>query len=617
MNDPLIGSQIAGYRIEREIGRGGMASVYFAWDTKNDRPVALKVMDERYRDTPAYVARFEREAQSIAAWDQPNIVKVYDAGHEGSIYYYAMEYIRGLDLAQLLRQYLDARRLMPYNEVVRIGWAVADALDYAHAHGVIHRDVKPSNVLISVDGRVLLSDFGLVMNVDRGTMGETFGSPAYIAPEQARSSAGAVPQSDNYAMGVMLYEMLTGQVPFYDSSPAALALKHLTEEPPRPRALNPRLNPAVEAVLLRALRKQPAERYATGREMMSALERALAPELRGPEAGVPLPAAETVPAPVAPPRPAPAASPATGPQPRPRTEVAPARPYPPATAATQVREVAAAPTQAAQRAAPSAATASPAGAPPYGAGTSPGGYSPAAGSIPPYAPPRRRGWPGFGCFLAGLLAVVILAVLAGAAISAWQTGAGLPAFLQPLRAAFYPPAVTLSPTATATLAPTATPRPSLTPTAFLLTATPVPPTAAPPDNTATPPPPTATETPAPVYTLLLAKNNHDAGFVLKNTGNEAMPFKTLELYDTSNHLLVPSTTWEVDTLQPGDCVGLWVTTTKPALPPGAKCSIVGRLLAVTPDQVFWTAPMEIHYDGHRVALCQPDDKTCAFDTQPK
>src|SRR5512143_1824288 len=279
MNDPLNGKQVGGYRVERLLGRGGMASVFFAWDTRNDRPVALKVMDERYRDTPADVDRFIKEAQASASWNHSNIVRVFDAGEESGIYYYAMEFIRGMDLSQLLRQYLDAGQLMPYNEVVRSGWAIANALDFAHANGIIHRDVKPSNVLISVDGRILLSDFGLVMDVNRGTMGETFGSPAYISPEQARSSAGAVPQSDLYSLGVMLYEMLIGVVPFYDSSPAALALKHLTEEPPRPRSLNPRLSSGVEAVLLRALRKQPSERYATGREMMLALEHALNPEL--------------------------------------------------------------------------------------------------------------------------------------------------------------------------------------------------------------------------------------------------------------------------------------------------------------------------------------------------
>ncbi len=196
MNDPLIGRQIGKYRVERLLGRGGMASVYFAWDTKNNRAVALKVMDERYRDDPVFVNRFTQEAQTIASWDHLNIINVFDAGEEDGIYYYAMEFIRGMDLAQLLRQYLDAGQLMPYNEVVRIGWAIANALDFAHANGIIHRDVKPSNVLISVDGRILLSDFGLVMDMSRGTMGEIFGSPAYISPEQARSSAGVVPQSD-------------------------------------------------------------------------------------------------------------------------------------------------------------------------------------------------------------------------------------------------------------------------------------------------------------------------------------------------------------------------------------------------------------------------------------
>jgi serine/threonine protein kinase len=182
-----------------------------------------------------------------------------------------MEYVQA-DLGQLIHLYTQRGELLPYEDVIRIGRAVSEALDYAHERGAVHRDVKPSNVLVAQDGRILLTDFGLVMQVDKKTRGEVFGSPHYIAPEQARRSAGAVPQSDLYSLGVVLYELLVGRLPFDDPSPAALALKHIGEPPPPPRQLNPDLSPAVEAVLLKALRKAPEERFQTGSELIYALE---------------------------------------------------------------------------------------------------------------------------------------------------------------------------------------------------------------------------------------------------------------------------------------------------------------------------------------------------------
>jgi len=159
--------------------------------------------------------------------------------------------------------------------VLRIGKAVAEALDYAHRKGVVHRDVKPSNILVGRDGRVVLTDFGLALDVEQGSLGEVFGSSRYIAPEQARRSSGAVPQSDLYSLGVVLYEMLTGSAPFDDPSPTAVALQHVTLAPPPPRSINPKLNAETEAVLLKALSKSPKDRYKTGGELIAALERAL------------------------------------------------------------------------------------------------------------------------------------------------------------------------------------------------------------------------------------------------------------------------------------------------------------------------------------------------------
>jgi hypothetical protein len=276
MEDPLIGRQISSYRLERVIGRGGMAQVYLAEDVHLKRPVALKVIDTRFRGNPGYARRFVQEARVIARWRHEHIVQVYYADEVEGLFYFAMEYIEGLELGSLLKQYHAEGERIPAADVVRIGRAVAKALDYAHKKNVIHRDVKPSNILIANDGRVVLADFGLALDVEQGSVGETFGSAHYIAPEQARRSSDAVPQSDLYALGVILYEMLTGAVPFDDPSPTALAIQHLTLQPPSPRQRNPALNAATEAVLLKALAKKPAERYQSGRELIDALEEAMA-----------------------------------------------------------------------------------------------------------------------------------------------------------------------------------------------------------------------------------------------------------------------------------------------------------------------------------------------------
>lgn len=275
IDDPLIGRQLANFRVERVLGRGGMAQVYYGWDVRLERPVALKVIDTRYRAEPLYADRFLREARAVSTWRHENIVQVYYAGEEEGLYYYVMEHLPGRDLSAILAEYAAEQTYMPHEEVLRIGRAIADALDYAHERGVVHRDVKPSNVIVTDDGRVVLTDFGLAMEMGEGSSGEAFGTPRYISPEQARHSADAVPQSDLYSLGVILYEMLTGAVPFYDPSPTSMAIQHMTLPPPPPRTMNPDLNEATEVVLLRALRKRPAERYQSGRELIDDLAEAL------------------------------------------------------------------------------------------------------------------------------------------------------------------------------------------------------------------------------------------------------------------------------------------------------------------------------------------------------
>ncbi|MFZ0544942.1 MAG: protein kinase [Candidatus Promineifilaceae bacterium] len=278
VNNPLIGQQLANFRIERLIGRGGMAEVYYGHDLMLQRPVAIKVIDARLRSNASYAQRFVQEARTIAQWRHENIVQIYSAGEEDSLYYFVMEYIEGLDLSQLLAQYRADGTLIPQADALSIGRSIGKALDYAHQNGVIHRDIKPSNVMIDEKGRVALTDFGLALDVNQGSIGRAFGSAYYIAPEQARRSSDAIPQSDLYSLGVILYEMLTGSVPFDDPSPASLALQHLTAPPPSPRSVNPNLNQETEAVLLIALSKEAEERYPSGESLILALEKAMTPQ---------------------------------------------------------------------------------------------------------------------------------------------------------------------------------------------------------------------------------------------------------------------------------------------------------------------------------------------------
>jgi serine/threonine protein kinase len=275
VTDPLIGQQLDHFLVQQPLGRGGMARVYKGLDLSLKRPVAIKVIEESLRASANYAQRFEREAQSVANLKHPNIVTVFHFGKLENVYYLVMEYIDGADLDAILHNYENSGELMPHADVLRILDATASALDYAHRQGVIHRDVKPSNVMLERDGRPVLTDFGLALRQSEGTVGDTFGSPHYISPEQARSSANAVPQSDLYSLGVMAYELLTGEVPFDDPSPTALAMQHIMAQPPSPRAFNRNLSEQVERVLYKALAKEPKDRYQSGAEFSAALRQAI------------------------------------------------------------------------------------------------------------------------------------------------------------------------------------------------------------------------------------------------------------------------------------------------------------------------------------------------------
>ncbi len=276
-NDPLIGKQLGDYEIQGLLGQGGMARVYKGYDDRLDRYAAVKVIEPNLtspEEDDEYRERFQREARAIARLNHPRVVGVYQFNNLDKIYYMAMVFIEGQDLRHILKHYIKRGDSLSYKQIMQIVRDTAEALDYSHKQGVIHRDVKPSNIMIQEDGHAVLTDFGLALNAQEGTIGNTFGSVHYIAPEQAMSSAQAVAQSDLYSLGVVLYEMLVGRVPFEDVSAMTVALQHISDPPPPPRTLNPEIPQAVEDVVIKLLDKDPLKRYGTGAMLVEALETA-------------------------------------------------------------------------------------------------------------------------------------------------------------------------------------------------------------------------------------------------------------------------------------------------------------------------------------------------------
>ncbi len=276
--DPLVGTRIDEYRLEALLGSGGMARVYRAMDVNLNRAVAIKVIDTPYQSDAEYGRRFKHEAQAIAQLEHPHIVRLYRYGQSGELFYMAMQFIRGVNLNELLQIYQRAGQTVVPAEAARIIREVGEALDFAHSMGVIHRDVKSSNIIINQQGRVVLVDFGLAMLADQSPGGDALGSPHYLAPEQAVANGRITPQTDLYSLGIILYEMLTGQRPYSAPDPYALAQKHVHEPPPAPTALRPEISPAVEKVMLKVLSKNPRSRYQSGQALSDALELALLEE---------------------------------------------------------------------------------------------------------------------------------------------------------------------------------------------------------------------------------------------------------------------------------------------------------------------------------------------------
>lgn len=262
------------YELIQKIARGGMAEVYMAKDQLLDRPVALKVLFPELSVNVSFVERFRREAQAAANLSHPNIVSVFDWGEADNTYFIVMELVDGVTLSSLIK---DSGHLQP-DRAAHIAAEVAASLSFAHRHGVIHRDVKPSNVLITEDGQVKVTDFGIARAAtadgDLTQTGAVMGTATYIPPEQAQGLV-VDGRSDVYSLGVVLYEMLTGKVPFSGDSPLSIAYKHVREEPVHPRELIPEIPAALEAIVLKAMAKDPGARYQSAIEMREDLNRYL------------------------------------------------------------------------------------------------------------------------------------------------------------------------------------------------------------------------------------------------------------------------------------------------------------------------------------------------------
>lgn len=255
-----------------------MAIVYKAKDLLLNRIVTIKILREQFTADEEFVRRFRREAQSAASLSHTNIVSIYDVGKDGETEYIVMEYIEGQNLKDIIRNYAP----LSTEQTLDLGMQIAEAIRHAHEHHIIHRDIKPHNILVTEDGRIKVTDFGIARAVSAATMthtGDIVGSVHYLSPEQARGVQ-TNEQSDVYSLGIILYELLTGKVPYDGETPISIALKHLQELAVPPSKLNARVSPALENLVMRAIAKSPDQRYATAKDLLQ--------DLRKVQAGLPV-----------------------------------------------------------------------------------------------------------------------------------------------------------------------------------------------------------------------------------------------------------------------------------------------------------------------------------------
>jgi serine/threonine protein kinase len=275
MDNLQPGQMLGSYRIIGQIGQGGMAAVYKAYQPSMDRHVAIKVLPSQLAESKEFVKRFQQEARVIARLEHPHILPVFDYGESDGVAYFVMRYLE----SGTLKERMVARRPLPLNEIDRIFTQLTDALSYAHGHGVVHRDLKPANALVDSQGNLFLTDFGIAKLLESASPRLTqtdaiMGTPAYISPEQAQART-VDQRSDIYSLGIILYEMVTGQVPFEAETPLAIILKHVSDPLPPPSLIKKDISPTLEQVILKALAKDPEDRFETAAEFLAAWKRFL------------------------------------------------------------------------------------------------------------------------------------------------------------------------------------------------------------------------------------------------------------------------------------------------------------------------------------------------------
>src|SRR5215469_5607513 len=287
MNNSNIAQSVPGmtlgrYHLLQRIGQGGMGEVWLGEDPRLHRQVAIKTLPIHNQGDREFLQRFEREARAAAALNHPHILSVHDYGQQAllggqTITYIVMPYVSGGSLADRIAMWKESHPSMLYDEAIAHLSQAAEAIDYAHARGIVHRDIKPANMLLRSDHWLLLADFGIARILsDQDTVTQTgmgFGTPEYMAPEQAQGKA--QPASDNYSLAVIAYQLFTGQVPFTAEGAYAITIQHILAPPPPPRQINPALPPAVEQVLLHGLAKVPEQRPPSARAFVAELQRAL------------------------------------------------------------------------------------------------------------------------------------------------------------------------------------------------------------------------------------------------------------------------------------------------------------------------------------------------------
>ena len=270
--DKYIGKRLDGrYEIHELIGVGGMANVYRCNDTVDDREVAIKILKDEYLNNEEFIRRFKNESKAIAMLSHPNIVKVYDVSFGDMIKYIVMEYIDGITL----KEYMDLQGVIEWKDALHLTTQILKALQHAHECGIVHRDIKPQNIMLLQDGTIKVTDFGIARFSDKSTRTMTeqaIGSVHYIAPEQARGEV-TDGKTDIYSVGVMFYEMLTGKLPFDSDSAVTIALMQLQSTPKMPREINPAIPIGLEQITMKAMEKQPSDRYSSAAEMLSDIER--------------------------------------------------------------------------------------------------------------------------------------------------------------------------------------------------------------------------------------------------------------------------------------------------------------------------------------------------------